>query len=73
MAASAAAGTAVDFSKAISKLINDTFLRECVGNRCKYQDEYLDTMHTGTQLASGITITNIYPSSRFMQMLCTTP
>ena len=73
MAAFATAGTAVDFSKAISKLINDTFLRECVGNRCKYQDEYLDTVHTGTQLASGITIADIYPSSRFMQMLCTTP
>jgi hypothetical protein len=32
----------VDFSTAVSKLINDAFLRECVGSRCKYQDEYLE-------------------------------
>ncbi|RLM79496.1 ent-cassadiene C2-hydroxylase-like [Panicum miliaceum] len=73
MAASAAAGTAVDFSKAVSKLINDAFLRECVGSRCKYQDEYLDAVHTATQLASGITIADLYPSSRIMQMLGTAP
>ena len=73
MAAAAANGTAVDFSTAVSKLVNDTFLRECVGSRCKYQDEFLDAVHTASQLASGITIADLYPSSRIMQMLGTAP
>jgi len=73
MAAAAATGTAVDFSTAVAKLVNDAFLRECVGSRCKYQDEYLDAVHTVTQLASGITIADLYPSSRIMQMLGTAP
>ncbi|RLM80338.1 ent-cassadiene C2-hydroxylase-like [Panicum miliaceum] len=73
MAASAAAGTAVDFSRGFSKFINDAFVRECVGSRCKYQDEYLDAVHKATQLASGVTLADIYPSSRIMQMLATAP
>ena len=73
MAASAAAGTAVNFSTAVSKLINDAFLRECVGSRCKYQDEFLDAVHTASLLASGVTIADLYPSSRIMQMLGTAP
>ncbi|KAG2651746.1 zealexin A1 synthase-like [Panicum virgatum] len=73
MAAAAATGTAVDFSTAVGKLVNDAFLRECVGSRCKYQDEYLDSVHTATRLASGLTIADLYPSSRIMQMLGTAP
>jgi len=73
MAAPAAAGTAVNFSTAVSKLINDAFLRECVGSRCKYQDEFLDAVHTASLLASGVTIADLYPSSRIMQMLGTAP
>ena len=73
MAAPAAACTAVNFSTAVSKLINDAFLRECVGSRCKYQDEFLDAVHTASLLASGVTIADLYPSSRIMQMLGTAP
>ncbi|RLN09889.1 ent-cassadiene C2-hydroxylase-like [Panicum miliaceum] len=73
MAAAAATGTVVDFTTAVSKLINDAFLRECVGSRCKYQDEYLDAVHMASRLASGITMADLYPSSRIMQMLATAP
>ncbi|OEL26491.1 Ent-cassadiene C2-hydroxylase [Dichanthelium oligosanthes] len=73
VAASATAGTAVDFTKGVSKLVNDAFVRECVGSRCKYQDEYLDAIHAAIRLSSGITIADIFPSSRIMQMLGTAP
>ncbi|TVT98333.1 hypothetical protein EJB05_56378, partial [Eragrostis curvula] len=39
---SAGTGSPVDLTKMIYKFINDTFVRESVGSRCKYQDEYLD-------------------------------
>ncbi|KAK8449948.1 hypothetical protein SEVIR_7G289901v4 [Setaria viridis] len=73
VAASAAAAAAVDFSKGVLKLVNDTFVRECVGSRCKYQDEYLDAIHGAIRLSSGITVADLYPSSKMMQMLGTAP
>ena len=70
-AAAAANGTAVDFSTAVSKLVNDTFLRECVGSRCKYQDEYLDAFDTAVRQTSVLTVADLFPSSRLMQLLGT--
>jgi hypothetical protein len=49
IAASAGTGAApVNLTKMISQLINDTFVRESVGSRCKYQDEYLEAFDTGS-------------------------
>lgn len=71
----AAAGeeAAVDMTKGISKYINDAFVRECVGNRCEYQDEYLDALHTGLRMTSGVAIADLFPSSRIVQTLSTLP
>ncbi|CAO2176078.1 unnamed protein product [Urochloa humidicola] len=66
LAASAATGTAVNLTKMISRLINDTFLRECIGSRCKYQDEFLDTLDTAFRLTSGLAIADLFPSWRLM-------
>ncbi|KAL6842359.1 hypothetical protein ACP4OV_027786 [Aristida adscensionis] len=73
LAASAGAGTAVNLSKGISRLINDTIVRESVGSRCKYQDEYLDAIDTAVHQLSGMSLADIFPSSKLMQMLGTAP
>ncbi|XP_066342472.1 dolabradiene monooxygenase-like [Miscanthus floridulus] len=70
---SAAAGTVVDLSKMISSFVNDTFVRESIGSRCKYQDEYLDALGTAIGMISELSVANIFPSSRLLQNLSTAP
>ncbi|CAD6235830.1 unnamed protein product [Miscanthus lutarioriparius] len=74
LAASAGAGAAaVNLSKMISRFINDTFVRESVGSRCKYQDEYLDALGTALRQTSGLAVADLFPSSRLVQVLDTAP
>ncbi|RLN18841.1 hypothetical protein C2845_PM02G13910 [Panicum miliaceum] len=73
LAASAGAGATVDLTKMISRLINDTFVRESIGSRCKYQDEYLEAFDTAVRQTSVLTVADLFPSSRLMQVLGTAP
>ncbi|XP_066387054.1 dolabradiene monooxygenase-like [Miscanthus floridulus] len=73
LAASAAAGATVDLSKMISSFINDAFVRESIGSRCKYQEEYLDALDTGIRVSAELSVANIFPSSRLLQSLSTAP
>ncbi|XP_062201102.1 dolabradiene monooxygenase-like [Phragmites australis] len=73
VATSAAAGATVDLTKGISKFVNDAFVMECVGSRCKYQDEYLDAFHMAVLQTSVLSVADLFPSSRIMQMLGTAP
>jgi len=73
LATSAAAGTVVDLSKMISSFVNDTFVRESIGSRCKYQDEYLDALDTAIGMIRELSVANIFPSSRVLQNLSTAP
>jgi cytochrome P450 len=70
---SASDGAAVDLTKMFSWLITDTFVRESIGSRCEYRDEYLDALHTAIRQTPPITVADLYPSSRLMQMLSTAP
>lgn len=69
----AGAGSPVDLTKMIYRFINDTFVRESVGSRCKYQDEYLDAFRTALRQTSSVTVADIFPSSRLLQLLGTAP
>jgi hypothetical protein len=73
LAASASAGAAVDMTKMISRLINDTFVRESIGSRYEHRDEYLDALDTAMRQTSVLTVADLFPSSRLMQMLGTAP
>ncbi|TKV99830.1 hypothetical protein SEVIR_8G069700v4 [Setaria viridis] len=73
IAASAGAGAAVDVTKMISRFINDTIVRESVGSRSKYQDEFIDAMHTALHQTSGLAVADLFPSSRLMRFLDTAP
>ncbi|KAF8722931.1 hypothetical protein HU200_022069 [Digitaria exilis] len=59
----AVAGAAVNLTKMISKLINETF----------YQDEYLDALDTAVRQTSGLTAADLFPSSRVMRALSSAP
>ncbi|CAN6242049.1 unnamed protein product [Urochloa humidicola] len=69
----AGAGAAVDLTKMISGLINDTFVRESIGGRCEHRDEYLEAFDTAVRLTSGLTAADLFPSSRLMQMVGSVP
>jgi len=71
--AASAAGATVDLTKMISRFVNDTFVRESIGSRCKYQDEYLDAFDTAVRQTSVLTAADLFPSSRLMQLLGTAP
>ncbi|CAO2145727.1 unnamed protein product [Urochloa humidicola] len=71
LAASATTGAAVNLSKMMSKFINDTFVRESVGSRCKHQEEYLETLDMAFRHTMEFTVADLFPSSRLMQILGT--
>nr|CAB3466055.1 unnamed protein product [Digitaria exilis] len=66
-------GAAVDMSRGISEFINDAFMRECIGSRCKYQEEYDDAFHAAVRETSGLSVADLFPSSRVMGMLAMAP
>ncbi|CAN6374632.1 unnamed protein product [Urochloa humidicola] len=73
LAAFASTGAAVNLSKMMSRFINDTFVRESVGSRCKHQDEYLDALDMALRHTMGVTVADLFPSSRLMQILGRSP
>jgi hypothetical protein len=73
LAASAGAGGAVNLTQMIARFINDTFVRESVGSRSKYRDEYIDTLDTAMRQTSGLNVPDLFPSSKIMQILSTAP
>ncbi|CAN6374618.1 unnamed protein product [Urochloa humidicola] len=70
---SASTGAAVNLSKMISRFIDDTVVRESVGSRCKHQDEYLNALDMALRHTMGVTVADLFPSSRLMQILGTAP
>lgn len=74
-AGAAAAGASVSMNKLIHMFINDLFVRECIGSRCSkdVQDEYLDAFDSAVQQTSSITLADLFPSSKIMQMLGSAP
>jgi len=73
LSAPAAAGAAVNLTGMISRFINDTFVRESVGSRCEYRDEYLDALDTAMRQTAGVAVADLFPSSRLMKFLSPPP
>ncbi|XP_040384353.1 ent-isokaurene C2/C3-hydroxylase-like [Oryza brachyantha] len=73
LAASAAAGEAVDLGDRIAKLVNDIMVRCCVGGRTRYRDEFLDALRTALDQTTWLTFADIFPSSKLAQTLGTAP
>ncbi|KAL6868257.1 hypothetical protein ACP4OV_015102 [Aristida adscensionis] len=73
LAAAADGGAAVDLTKTIARFVNDTFVRESVGDVCMKRDEYLDAFGTAIRQTSGLSVADLFPSSRIMQLLAAAP
>ncbi|KAJ1262348.1 hypothetical protein BS78_09G100200 [Paspalum vaginatum] len=73
VAASAGAGATVNMSKMFAVFMSNLFVRESIGSRCRYQDDYLDAIDTAILQTSGVTLADLFPSSRLMRALSTAP
>ncbi|KAL6658260.1 hypothetical protein ACP70R_003846 [Stipagrostis hirtigluma subsp. patula] len=74
LAASAAGGAAVDLTKTISRFVNDTFVREAAGSMSRAsQEEFLESFSAAVRQTSVLTVADLFPSSRLMQLLGTAP
>lgn len=73
VAAAAAVRSSVDMSAGAKTFVYDTIMRECVGSRSRHQDGYLDAFHMAVRQTSGLSVADLFPSSRIMQMLATGP
>ncbi|KAJ1294655.1 hypothetical protein BS78_01G162000 [Paspalum vaginatum] len=54
----------VDLSHAICRMVNDVAVRTAIGDRCRYQDEYLRELDDVVRLVGGFNLADLYPSSR---------
>ncbi|CAD6253557.1 unnamed protein product [Miscanthus lutarioriparius] len=73
VAASAAVASSMDMSAVFKAFISDTITRECVGSRSQYHDVYVNAFHEAIRHSSGLSVADVFPSSRIMQMLATGP
>ena len=56
-------GRPVNVSKRICHAINDIAVRTVIGDRCRYQDEYLRELDEAVRLTGGFNLADLYPSS----------
>ncbi|RCV41961.1 hypothetical protein SETIT_9G176800v2 [Setaria italica] len=62
-------GGPVNLREGICHAINDIAVRTAIGNRCKYQDEYLHELDEAVRLTGGFNLADLYPSSRLVRRL----
>ncbi|CAN6323365.1 unnamed protein product [Urochloa humidicola] len=62
-------GRPVNLGEAICHAINDIAVRTAIGNRCKYQDEYLHELDEAVRLTGGFNLADLYPSSRLVRRI----
>uniref|UniRef100_A0A0E0KP51 Cytochrome P450 n=1 Tax=Oryza punctata TaxID=4537 RepID=A0A0E0KP51_ORYPU len=71
---SAAGGaSAVNLTEMVAGLVNDIVLRCSVGGRCKYRREYLAALRALVNVTSGLSVADLFPSSKLASMVSTVP
>nr|CAB3498492.1 unnamed protein product [Digitaria exilis] len=60
-------GGVVDIGEGIRHAINDIAVRTVIGDRCRYQDEYLSELEEAVRLTGGFNLADLYPSSRLVR------
>ncbi|KAG2547607.1 hypothetical protein PVAP13_9KG573800 [Panicum virgatum] len=56
-------GGPINVSEGICHAINDIAVRTAIGDRCRYQDEYLRELDEAVRLTGGFNLADLYPSS----------
>uniref|UniRef100_A0A0D9ZJ36 Cytochrome P450 n=1 Tax=Oryza glumipatula TaxID=40148 RepID=A0A0D9ZJ36_9ORYZ len=64
---------AVNLSEMVTRMVNDTVLRCSVGSRCEHSGEYLAALHAVVRLTSGLSVADLFPSSRLAAMVSAAP
>uniref|UniRef100_A0A0E0GZ97 Cytochrome P450 n=1 Tax=Oryza nivara TaxID=4536 RepID=A0A0E0GZ97_ORYNI len=57
----------------VTRMVNDTVLRCSVGSRCEHSGEYLAALHAMVRLSSGLSVADLFPSSRLAAMVSAAP
>ncbi|EEE66811.1 hypothetical protein OsJ_23565 [Oryza sativa Japonica Group] len=73
VSAAAASGAAVNLTGMGARLINDIVLRCSVGSRCRHREEYLAALHAMVRQTSGLSIADLFPSSKLASMVAMAP
>ncbi|CAL4907488.1 unnamed protein product [Urochloa decumbens] len=62
-------GVAVNLSKLISVHIADSTVRAIIGDKLERREEFLETLEEKIKLDSGFSLSNLFPSSRFVNFI----
>ncbi|XP_037446787.1 premnaspirodiene oxygenase-like [Triticum dicoccoides] len=73
VAAASASSSPVNLSERISAYVADSTVRAIVGGRFKQRDTYLKMLQEGLKIVPGMTLPDIFPSSRLVRLLSSVP
>ncbi|GJN19207.1 hypothetical protein PR202_gb06454 [Eleusine coracana subsp. coracana] len=73
VAAAADAASPVNLSKGIAAYVADSTVRAIIGSRFARRDEYLRMLHEGLKILPGMTLPDLFPSSRLAMLVSRAP
>ncbi|TVU00048.1 hypothetical protein EJB05_54541, partial [Eragrostis curvula] len=73
VAAAAAASSTVNLTERISAYVADSTVRAIIGSRFERRDEYLRMLHEGLKIVPGMTLPDLFPSSRLVWFFSRAP
>ncbi|CAL5023560.1 unnamed protein product [Urochloa decumbens] len=73
VAAAAVAAAPVNLSEGIAGYVADATVRAIIGSRFKDRDEYLRLLQEGLKIMPGMTLPDLFPSSRLARVVSTVP
>ncbi|KAL6629984.1 hypothetical protein ACP70R_029749 [Stipagrostis hirtigluma subsp. patula] len=73
VAAAAAASSPVNLSEGIAGYVADSTVRAIIGSRFKDRDAYLRLLQEGLKIMPGMTLPDLFPSSRLALLVSTAP
>ncbi|XP_047076512.1 premnaspirodiene oxygenase-like [Lolium rigidum] len=69
----ASASSPVNLTEGISAYVADATVRAIVGSQFKQRDAYLKMLHDGLEIVPGMTLPDIFPSSRLVRFFSSVP
>ena len=73
VAAAAAAGSTVNLSERLAAYVADSTVRAIIGSRFERRDAYLRMLQEGLKIVPGMTLPDLFPSSRLARLISRAP
>jgi hypothetical protein len=73
VASAAAAGLPVNLSERITAFVADAAVRAIIGSRSEHRDEFLRLLVDGTKIIPGLSLPDLFPSSRLAMLVSSVP